>query len=42
MQVSIGRRRLLANDETAVPDRGEADRAVNTIAGLFGGPASSA
>jgi hypothetical protein len=30
------------NDETAVPDRGEADRAVNTIAGLFSGPASSA
>jgi D-amino-acid oxidase len=23
------------NDDTAVPDRGEADRAVNTIAGLF-------
>lgn len=30
------------NDETTVPDRGEADRAVNTIAGLFSGPASSA
>jgi hypothetical protein len=29
------------NDDTTVPDRGEADRAVNTIAGLFGGPASS-
>jgi glycine/D-amino acid oxidase-like deaminating enzyme len=28
------------NDDTALPDRGEADRAVNTIAGLFGGPAS--
>ena len=25
------------NDETAVPDRAEADRAVNTIAGLFSG-----
>jgi glycine/D-amino acid oxidase-like deaminating enzyme len=30
------------NDDTALPDRGEADRAVNTIAGLFSGPASSA
>ena len=30
------------NDETTVPDRGEADRAVNTIAGLFSGPATSA
>jgi glycine/D-amino acid oxidase-like deaminating enzyme len=29
------------NDDTAVPDRGEAERAVNTIAGLFGGPAAS-
>jgi hypothetical protein len=29
------------NDDTASPDRGEADRAVNTIAGLFSGPASS-
>jgi hypothetical protein len=29
------------NDDTALPDRGEADRAVNTIAGLFNGPASS-
>jgi glycine/D-amino acid oxidase-like deaminating enzyme len=29
------------NDDTALPDRGEADRAVNTIAGLFSGPASS-
>jgi glycine/D-amino acid oxidase-like deaminating enzyme len=29
------------NDDTALPDRGEADRAVNTIAGLFGGPATS-
>jgi hypothetical protein len=29
------------NDDTALPDRGEADRAVNTIAGLFGGAASS-
>jgi glycine/D-amino acid oxidase-like deaminating enzyme len=28
------------NDDTALPDRGEADRAVNTIAGLFGGTAS--
>jgi hypothetical protein len=28
------------NDDTALPDRGEADRAVTTIAGLFGGPAS--
>ena len=30
------------NDESALPDRAEADRAVNTIAGLFSGPASSA
>jgi hypothetical protein len=30
------------NDESALPDRGEADHAVNTIAGLFSGPASSA
>jgi glycine/D-amino acid oxidase-like deaminating enzyme len=30
------------NDDTALPDRGEAERAVNTIAGLFGGPAASA
>jgi len=30
------------NDDTAVPDRSEADRAVNTIAGLFGGSAFSA
>jgi glycine/D-amino acid oxidase-like deaminating enzyme len=29
------------NDDSALPDRGEAERAVNTIAGLFGGPASS-
>ena len=29
------------NDDTALPDRGEADRAVTTIAGLFNGPASS-
>jgi glycine/D-amino acid oxidase-like deaminating enzyme len=29
------------NDDTALPDRGEADRAVNTIAGLFSGTASS-
>jgi len=29
------------NDDTALPDRGEADRAVNTIAGLFSGPATS-
>jgi glycine/D-amino acid oxidase-like deaminating enzyme len=29
------------NDDTAVPDRAEADRAVNTIAGLFSSPASS-
>jgi hypothetical protein len=29
------------NDDTALPDRGEADSAVNTIAGLFSGPASS-
>jgi glycine/D-amino acid oxidase-like deaminating enzyme len=28
------------NDDTALPDRGEADRAVTTIAGLFSGPAS--
>jgi len=28
------------NDETAVADRAEADRAVNTIAGLFTGPAT--
>ena len=28
------------NDDTALPDRGEAERAVTTIAGLFGGPAS--
>ena len=28
------------NDDTALPDRGEADRAGTTIAGLFGGPAS--
>jgi FAD dependent oxidoreductase len=28
------------NDETAVADRAEADRAVNTIAGLFTGPAA--
>jgi glycine/D-amino acid oxidase-like deaminating enzyme len=28
------------NDDSALPDRGEAERAVNTIAGLFGGPAS--
>jgi glycine/D-amino acid oxidase-like deaminating enzyme len=27
------------NDDTVVPDRGEADRAVNTIAGLFAGTA---
>jgi glycine/D-amino acid oxidase-like deaminating enzyme len=26
------------NDDTALPDRGEADRAVTTIAGLFNGP----
>jgi hypothetical protein len=26
------------NDDTALPDRGEAERAVNTIAGLFSGP----
>jgi glycine/D-amino acid oxidase-like deaminating enzyme len=26
------------NDDTATPDRAEADRAVNTIASLFGGP----
>jgi glycine/D-amino acid oxidase-like deaminating enzyme len=30
------------NDDTAIPDRSEADRAVNIIAGLFGGAASSA
>jgi hypothetical protein len=30
------------NDDTALPDRGEAERAVNTIAGLYSGPASSA
>jgi len=30
------------NDDTAMPDRGEADRAVNTIAGLFGGSALAA
>ena len=29
------------NDDTALPDRAEADRAVNTIAGLFSGPGSS-
>jgi FAD dependent oxidoreductase len=29
------------NDDTALPDRGEADRAVNTIAGLFGAAGSS-
>ena len=29
------------NDDTAIPDRGEAERALNTIAGLFSGPASS-
>ena len=29
------------NDDTALPDRAEADHAVNTIAGLFSGPASS-
>jgi FAD dependent oxidoreductase len=29
------------NDDSTLPDRGEADRAVTTIAGLFGGPASS-
>jgi len=29
------------NDDTALPDRSEAERAVNTIAGLFSGPASS-
>jgi glycine/D-amino acid oxidase-like deaminating enzyme len=29
------------NDDTAVPDRSEAERAVNTIAGLFSGPAAS-
>jgi glycine/D-amino acid oxidase-like deaminating enzyme len=29
------------NDDTALPDRGEAERAVNTIAGLFSGPATS-
>jgi FAD dependent oxidoreductase len=29
------------NDDTALPDRGEADRAVNTIAGLFSGPATT-
>jgi hypothetical protein len=29
------------NDDTALPDRGEADRAVTTIAGLFNGAASS-
>jgi hypothetical protein len=29
------------NDDTALPDRGEADRAVNTIAGLFSGPVSA-
>lgn len=29
------------NDDTAVPDRAEADRAVNTIAGLFSGAARS-
>jgi len=28
------------NDDTALPDRGEADRAVTTIAALFSGPAS--
>ena len=28
-------------DDTAVPDRAEAERAVTTIAGLFGGPAAS-
>jgi glycine/D-amino acid oxidase-like deaminating enzyme len=30
------------NDDTAIPDHSEADRAVNTIAGLFGGSAFSA
>jgi len=30
------------NDDTALPDRGEAERAVNTIAGLFAGAAASA
>ena len=30
------------NDDTALPDRGEAERAVNTIAGLFAAPAASA
>jgi glycine/D-amino acid oxidase-like deaminating enzyme len=30
------------NDDTTLPDRSEADRAVNTIAGLFSGPAASA
>jgi glycine/D-amino acid oxidase-like deaminating enzyme len=30
------------NDDTAVPNRGEADRAVNTIGALFGGAASPA
>jgi glycine/D-amino acid oxidase-like deaminating enzyme len=29
------------NDDTAIPDRAEADRAVNTIAGLFPGSATS-
>jgi len=29
------------NDDTAVADRAEADRAVNTIAGLFSGPGSA-
>jgi hypothetical protein len=29
------------NDDTAVADRAEADRAVNTIAGLFNGPGSA-
>jgi hypothetical protein len=30
------------NDDTAVPDRSEAERAVNTIAGLFGPAALAA
>jgi hypothetical protein len=30
------------NDDTSIPDRSEADRAVNTIAALFGGAARSA
>jgi hypothetical protein len=30
------------NDDTAIPDRSEADRAVNSIAGLFSGDASVA